>query len=264
MSSNPLTYKIVPKNLLQSIQKAKISNAANSGLTRRCFNDCMGRFVLIHVTNRIMYSIALECADELEECGKLKFKAKQHWKEAQNAFDKYDKVMRKNMSKDAWSLQQDYVVVAERYLNVELNELEESMYDYLVDKGFTWNASLLAHLALAVRLAQISTIWFKELFKTYKELCGIDFSFDYEYAKMDNVLFALIRLFDVLIPKKDIVIDFWKCDKCQKAAMALQVKLASEEFLDNAAEKALSFSEVCKEEYEIIKKQNDKKYGRHN
>lgn len=250
------------KNLLASIQLSRITNAYESGLTEKCYNDCKGRFSLIHATNRIMYSILLDCVDEIEEMGLLKFDVKKAWNDTQRAFSKYDNVMRIRMSQEAWYLLQDYVVAAERGLGDELKALQSSMDDYMQSLGCE-NTELLSRLALSIRLAEISSIWFDNFFESYKELCGVDFSHEFKYAKMDVVLFNLMKLFDRL-SKKNGIVDFGKSSECRNAANALQEKLASQEFLDKVAEVALSFSTSCKEEYEIIKKQNDKKYGGNN
>lgn len=250
-------FKQRKHNWVAEFQIEKIRNAHSSGLTYKCYDDSISRFNLFHILNHIMYSYSLRAIDEMEEAGLLRFAIKHYWNECEKTFKKYDGKMKTHMQYDAWCLMQDYIIAAEKSIDAKLTTLEICLKNYM-DKLGCENTDILAKLAVAIRLGEIINEWFRIYFQTYKELCGIDFSSDFKYAKMDTFLFNMLRIFDGS-SKNNPMVDFGKDSDCVKATHVLQKELAEDKFLDDAAVVALSLSEKYKPMYEKMKKESEKK-----
>ena len=227
---------------------ATLNEKVKSGEVRRAYDDCARRFTVFYILNNAAYMEACKVVDVLEETYMFKHGVKKIWNNAEKHYARYLTTMRTNLPKEAWFLLQDYCTVA--YNNAENDEeiLYFSYSNYLLRNRCFRNNKAIARLCVVLRILEFTDLLWDEYFKTYRELCGIDFSKSFDYAHLTDFrecMKQLIRILEQGNPK----VSYEGDTHCDNAAVLLMEKLSDKDRMDNAAIKAIGFSEHYSKEY---------------
>ena len=220
----------------------------NNGFAMRCYENCRERFTIFHVLAYIMYTEALLAFDVLEERNMMKFHIKKHRKACEQEWVKYQTTMKRDMKDSAWYLVQDYCMAAHSSLEKEVQQLFICFHNYVLKLKMP-NADILARLSIAVKIADLwESLWVR-YFDTYKQLCGLDFTCNFDYADMHTFTFHLRQIALAVMPN-DCTIDYTKDVVCVNAMNVLEYKIGDDNFLDDAALSALDKSETYRPQYQ--------------
>ena len=110
---------------------------------------------------------------------------------------------------------------------------------------------LIAQCDGALLLWTITTETYKLFFKSYKELCGVDFSKDFAYADMSTCYDKWLLLTEELA-KRARVIDFNDSLRCRNAWADLKEEIDRTDFFDEAAKGALNLNPHILEKYSDV------------
>ena len=229
----------------------------DDGTLAKAYSVCADKFLSFHVINSIIYNIASEAIDVLEEQRLFKHKIKKHWNESEKVYAHYQTYMRSNMNDESWFLLQDFCVMAWKNLERDIFTLDICVSNLLLRKKIA-NNNVVAKFATALLIAEILHELWGKYFKSFEDLCGVDFSPLFAYADISPMLYRLSLIYKELLPQHDDVV-YHDNEDCEKALKILAKKLSDKKFLDNAARDAINLSPKLTEKYSDLlkKKQND-------
>lgn len=213
----------------------------------KAYNDCATKFAMIHILNIIAYTEALKAIDIIDERGMRKQTLKMMLGKYENRFNKYINFIHRHMKADVWPLLQDYARVSGDKISGKTNNMRQACYNYLKNKGVA-ECKLLAQCEVGMLMWKIATDTFKAYFKGYYDLCGVDFSKDFEYADLSLCSDWWIRISEELA-KGVKGIDFNENRRCQDAWTDLKAAMNNTEFFDGAAKTALQYNKGLIEKY---------------
>lgn len=154
--------------------------------------------------------------------------------------------MLKHMNSDAWGLLWDYVRLANDKASNKINLLRQACYNYLKNE-----CKLIAQSEVAVLLWLIVVETHTLFFKSYKQLCGVDFSKDFAYADMKTCRDKWFMITEELA-KGARGLDFNDNLRCRNAWAELKAEIDRTDFFDEAASKALNLNEKILEKYQDV------------
>lgn len=249
----------MPNFLYNAIRKNH-QTMVDSGYVMRCYDNCRERFTIFHVLAYIMYTESLLAFDVLEERGIMKHNVKKHRTACEQEWAKYQKTMKSDMKDSAWYLVQDYCMSAHSSLEKELQTLRLCFHNHVLKQKIQYDDAL-AQLSVAIKIADWwESLWVK-YFDTFKKLCGFSFVANFAYADMHTFIFHLRQIALHTMPN-NTTIDYTKDVSCVNAMNVLEYKIASDDFLDNAALFALNQSETYRPQYQKMVDENNAKKER--
>ena len=211
------------------------------------YNEATDRFSMIHVLIGMAYTEALKAIDVIDDRGMRKQMIKKLLIPYEERYNAYKDHLRKNMTDDAWSLLWDYVRMANNKAEKKANLLRQACYNYLKNNGVA-ECKLIAQCEVAVLLWQIVVETHALFFKSYKELCGVDFSKDFAYADLKLCRDKWLLITEEL-SKGARGLDFNDNLRCRNAWSDLKEEIDRTDFFDEAASKALNLNEKILERY---------------
>jgi len=146
-------------------------------------------------------------------------------------------------------LLQDYSRVAWSKAEKKANLLRQACYNHLKNNGLDIEeCKLISQCEVALLLWTITTETYKLFFKSYKELCGVDFSKDFAYADM-SICYDKWVLLTEEIAKRARGIDFNDSLRCRNAWADLKAEIDRTDFFNEAASGALNLNPHILEKY---------------
>ena len=214
------------------------------------YNEAVDRFSMIHVLIAMAYTEALKAIDVIDDRGMRKQMVKKHLKAYDEKYDGYKDYLRAHLNDDAWALLDDYSRMALNKASYKTNLLRQACYNYLKNNGVK-ECKLIAQCEVAALLWQIVIETYTLFFKTYKELCGVDFSKDFAYADMTICYDKWVLLTEELA-KKARGLDFNDSLRCRNAWADLKAEIDRTDFFDEAARGALNLNPHILEKYSDV------------
>ena len=234
--------RLIDKNIEKSMDFNKCVAA---------FNKCMTEFTMFHVLNRMMYQEAVKAFDLIEEDPKLnRFKVKSLKKQAESVWDKYIGKLQRDLKTDEYYLLMDYSNTAYDSAEPHLINLFVSMSNLLANQPKEHkNRRIIAQCMVVQVMSSIIHDTWNSFFKIYKEYCGLNFESDFRYADLSPFMVYIQRLTEEISIGNPSV-DFGKDPKCMAAFRALKNNINREDFFDNAAKVAISYSPTISKKYQ--------------
>lgn len=245
------------KNLLEQAER----KALKKDLAVKCYNECKDRFGIFHVLNYIAYTETLNAFSMMEERGIMRFSIKKMRRKVDSYWKAYFNFMRRNMDDDDWCLVQDYCMSAHNALDGEIEAMTRSFEPYInlrCSSSHMVHADILAQLSVAVKVGDIATALWSEYFNGYKRICGLDFSHDFDYANLQPMFKTMLSIAYELMPRAT-VIDYNNDDASKAAMEAFDERISDTKFLDDAALRAIGFSDKYREKYSRMLKEHEKR-----
>ena len=217
----------------------RLKENRDNGLIDQTFSKCGEHFILFHFLNFAMYAEALKAIDEMEDQGLLRHKAKAWWKESERCWNRYQRQMRKAIADDAWFLLQDY-------LDVFKKENASKKYD------------IASQMLVSYKIGEIASILWPRYFDIYREMCGVDFSMHFKFAKMDVIMINVKNIAQEFIKTNFSIRDLFEEKGVNEACAAIETKIADTDMFDDAACKAINYSPSIREQYKaFLEKEED-------
>lgn len=242
-----------PVDLLANARMTALKRVDKSGLANACYAECRKRFNLFNILNYIMYTEAVDGFDILEECGLMRQKVKQYRVCCDKMWAKYQKELRSLMREDAWYLNQDYFMAMHETIQTEISNLRDAFTQCLSRDGVQ-HVDAIAQLAVAINFAGLLEGLWDSYFKTFKRICGLDFTKEFRYADLRGMLFYLRRMADV-IPCGQRNLDYSSEITCVDAILAIDARIRDENTFNIAAKQALGYSKAYKPQADELTKQ---------
>lgn len=245
------------KNYVLDAARAYYSKSDKNSEALRYYNDAVERFSMIHILNGMAHSETLKAIDMIDDKKMRRFLVKKYLKRYEERYEQYEHFMKTHMEHSAWVLLQDYVRVCWTKIEPRAIMLRLACQDYL-NKNNVANAEILAQCEASLLLWQVACDTFFLYFKTYRNLCGIDFTHDFKYAEMHVCHDSWLMLTEELA-KGLKGIDFGKDKRCVDCWNAMKNTLDNHEFFNDGAIRALTLNkdllEKHKDEIEEIRKE---------
>ncbi len=216
------------------------------------YNEATDRFSMIHVLIGLAYTEALKVTDYIDDNGMRKQMIKKILKPYDEKYNAYRDHLRSHMKQDAMMLLQDYSRAAWAKAAKKANLLRQACYNHLKNNGLgIEECKLLAQCEVALLLWTITTETHELYFKSYKELCGVDFSKDFDYADM-TICHSSWRNLTLELAKRAKSIDFNDSLRCRNAWTDLKEEIDRTDFFDEAAREALKLNPQIMEKYKDV------------
>lgn len=243
------------RGLVFEAVKMQISKALDSGLAQKAFDNCREKFSLFHVLHYIMYSETLTAFDLMEVRGLMRHEVKRNRKYCEREWARYQNEMRRFMADSAWYLVQDYCCAAHSDLAGRLEQMRLCFHNYLL-KSRCRNSEVVAQLCVALKIADVILILWPKYFETYRHICGLDFSVNFKYADM-SVFIHYLKSIGNLLSGGNVMVNFNDDVPCANAMAIVEYRLSDEDFLDEAAMTALSYSQDYQHLYDKVKAEKE-------
>lgn len=235
------------KNYVLDAANAYYGREGKSTETLKYYNDAVERFSMMHILNGIAHSETLKAIDIIDDRNKRKFLVKKYLKKYEARYEDYERFMKIHMEKSAWYLMQDYVRVCWTKIEPRVTMLRIACQEYL-DKHNVANADLLAQAEASLLMWQIACDTFFLYFKTYKDMCGVDFTHDFKYAEMHICHDSWMMVAEELA-KGLVGIDFGDDKRCVDCWNALKNTLDNHDFFNEGALKAITLNKGLLDKY---------------
>lgn len=247
----PNTKVVRKRSLLTKSRVKSIETIRDNKTAQKCYEDARTRFTIFHVLNYIMYTEALEAFDMMEEEGLMRQDIKRSRRMCESEWTRYQNATRAMNQGDDWYLLQDYCMAAHESIDSDLTIMLLSFSNYLL-KSDTPHHAIIAQLSVALKIADLLIVLWPKYFETYKNICALDFTPYFAYADMHLFIHYLKDIAERLTHNRP-TIDYSKDQNCVNAMSALEYKMAKDSFLDDAAFKALQYSDKYRPLFEKLK-----------
>jgi hypothetical protein len=223
----------------------------------KAFEQCMQHFNLFHILNYAMYEEYLKVSDMIDDMGWRRHQIKKHMAACEEIYSAYTDFYHTHQSTETWYLMQDYGRLFYEKLEPKIMFLYVAVDNLLLKLGFKNHQLESRSICVEYMLIIIEDTW-REFFRTYKELSGLDFSSEFKQADMaefarhykeihDNINKPNYKIIASLPNQSLYVINEPSC----KAAMtAIRNFINEEDNMDKAAYQAIQYSDKIKEQYE--------------
>ena len=213
------------------------------------YNEAVDRFSIIHVLIAMAYTEALKVTDFIDDNGMRKQMIKKILKPYDERYGAYHEHLRETMKPEAIVLLQDYSRVAWAKAEKKATLLRQACYNHLKNYGLDIeDCKLFAQCEVALLLWTITVETHELFFKSYKQLCGVDFSKDFAYADMTMCHIKWEQL-TLELAKKAKGINFNDSLRCRNAWADLKAEIDREDFFNEAAKGALNLNPRILEKY---------------
>ncbi len=211
------------------------------------YEEAIDRFSMIHVLIGMAYTETLKVIDVIDDRGMRRQMIKKLLIPFEERYNAYKDHLREHMTDEAWGLLWDYVRLANDKASNKINLLRQACYNYLKNNGVA-ECKLIAQSEVAVLLWQIVVETHTLFFKSYKQLCGVDFSKDFAYADMKTCRDKWLLITEEL-SKSARGLNFSDNLRCRNAWADLKAEIDRTEFFDDAAAGALNVNPRIYEKY---------------
>lgn len=236
----------------------RLKENRDNGLIDQTFSKCGEHFILFHFLNFAMYAEALKAIDEMEDQGLLRHKAKAWWKESERCWNRYQRQMRKAIADDAWFLLQDYLVLAHEQLEPYFGVLKGCIIDVFKKENASRKYDIASQMLVSYKIGEIASILWPRYFDIYREMCGVDFSMHFKFAKMDVIMINVKNIAQEFIKANFSIRDLFEEKGVNEACAAIETKIADTDMFDDAACKAINYSPSIREQYKaFLEKEED-------
>lgn len=235
------------KNYVLDAVNAYYGREGKSTETLKCYNDAVERFSMIHILNGMAYYEAQKAVDMIDDRKLRKFLVKKYLKKYEERYEEYERFMRTHMEQSAWYLMQDYIRVCWTKIEPRVTMLRLACQDYLGKRNVA-NADLLAQCEASLLMWQVACDTYFVYFKTYKDLCGVDFADDFKYAEMHICHDRWLMVADELA-KGAAGIDFGDDKRCVDCWNELKNTLDDNDFFNDGAVRAISLNKGLLDKY---------------
>lgn len=208
------------------------------GELKKIYNEVSAKFcITILCLNYIAREEMYKTLDEVENKPYYRHSLKRFTKKAFAEWGFYDTVVRRSMNEaERYPYFIDYCNTSYAGIEKELDFLTAVMRGVLRSKTDAKEPDVMAHYMTAMLMLDKAVSLFDDFFKICKEQYGVDFSEDFMYARIARVRDAwkmACRYFSV--PDG---FNFGKYPECRNALNAVDVKLGSEDFINESGYKA--------------------------
>lgn len=226
-----------------------IAEAHTSPATIKAFENCLTHTNIFHILNYMMYEEYIKTADMIDEAGLRRHNIKRAMRECERVYDAYTSYMSDNLVKEKYYLCQDYGRTAYTATEPKLQYLFIAACNLFLKKRMP-RARLLAQCVCTAYLLETLHDTWRRFFRTYRDLCGVDFSETFRYANMDEFRRNFKTVYETLfIQSTQDEIRLADDAGCKAAMAALHNHLDDENYLDDAAIKAIRLNPKIYDEY---------------
>lgn len=235
------------RNYVDEAAEAYFHRPGKAEEVKALYEEAVTRFPMIHILIGMAHTETLKAIDMMDDMGLRRHLVKRHLKEYEKRHDEYTAFMCRHMSRDAWSLLQDYIRAACARIEYRCVLLRQACYNYLKKKGVR-NDRLLAQCEVGFLLWTVSTDTFHLYFDTYRNACGVDFRKDFGYADLSKCLYEWTCVVGELV-KGIGGIDFNDDRRCRDAWNDLKAGIDNREFFNMSAGEAMRLNPGVAERY---------------
>ena len=233
----------MPKNLIREALVTKLEVAEKSGVAKKAYDKCRDNFILFHVINYIAYSEAKDAFCAIEDAGLMRQDIKRHTNACEKEWSRYYNDLRSRLQNKAWFFLNDMFMSAHNGIEHDLTLARYTTANILL-RHKRKRSEILSLLAVPLFLLGLYSYLWKSFFATYRRVCGLDFSGEYTWARIDQFFFHLKeieKIVDKVNGSKGV--DMSKEPAYVSAMSIIESKLTgkSGNLLDDAAKVALGY-----------------------
>lgn len=211
------------------------------------FQRCKEHTSAIYAMYYILYSEAQKAFDELEEMGMCRHKIKMYRNNVDKEWNKFQKTIKTlTETQDNYGLIMDMFVQAHGNLEENLTYLKVAIHNLFL-KHEVEHASVCAQLLTAICIGDMSQSTWKGYFAHFRKSCGLDFADNFKFANTDKLFFYIRCTFEEVYKRNDILAV--NDAQFQTAYKALENALIKRDYINDAAESAISYNKTIAKKY---------------
>ena len=240
------------RNFIQETNIAAVKHAtADKEKLKAAYEDCSQRFwSYCGIAHYMAQQEYLKVFDYYDDRNKVRGSLKKMFKDCNEDFNRYDKFVEKNMDKQARNLLIDFHNNVYGGLQKQILDLTLTFKFYYEREGLQ-DIDIKAQITTTSSIISMAADLWHEYFDAYKKELLIDFSKDYEWARLDRTqhVFSQFAEDTCLIRKKNL--EPTRNYASVQAFNAICDKMVDDDFMDEVGLKALKFNHYDKEIKEI-------------
>lgn len=240
------------RNFIFEANRAAVKHATeDKDKLKVAYEECAQRFwSYCGIAHYLAQQEYLKIFDYYDDRNMVKRTLKKMFKDCDEDFNRYDEYVKKNMDSRAWYLLTDFHNNVYGGLSKEMLDLTLTFKFYYERAGLQ-DIDLKAQITTASSIISMAADLWHEYFDAYKKKFFIDFSKDFEWARLDRTQHVFSQFADDTCQLRQKNLEPTKNYASVQAFNAICDKLVDDDFMDKIGLKALKFNHYDKEIHEI-------------